>query len=170
MNILDTQNTIVLSGAILTSAINIVGFVGPLLAMGITLYHLWKFPLHIFVYVCFLIVNVGINSGLKIWIRQARPLGGKSILGESYNGADEYGMPSAHAQTVFYSTVYLYFAKDSINWLFIGVCIGIITMYQRWSYRRHTIPQLIAGMSIGSMIAYIGASAAKYWITGQHFW
>lgn len=160
-------NNITENGSI---SIDMIGFFGPIITSCITFLHLLYLPKYLVSFLIFFVVNMGVNRWLKLWLRHSRPANGKSILGESYNGADEYGMPSAHAQTVFYSTIYLYFAKDSINWLFIGVCIGIITMYQRWSYRRHTIPQLIAGMSIGSMIAYIGATAAKYWITGQHFW
>ena len=170
MNILDIQNTkyIILSSVeMLIYAINIVGFIGPLLVMGITLYHLRKFPIHIFVYIFFLIVNIGINKWLKLWIRQDRPLGGKSILGEVYTGVDKYGMPSAHAQTVMYSVTYLYGTTNNITWLMTSLCIALLTIYQRWSYNRHTIVQLIMGMLVGSIIAYIANWTANYWILNK---
>ena len=33
--------------------------------------------------------------------------------------------------------------------------IGIITIYQRWIYRRHTMKQLFAGSVIGILMAFI---------------
>lgn len=167
MDVLDVQSTknkIISFGTMLTNAINIVGFIGPLLAIGITLYHLWQFPVYMFVYICFLIVNTGINHGLKLWIRQRRPLDGKSILGEVYTGVHKYGMPSAHAQSIMYSVTYLYSTTNNIHLLVTGLCIVGVTIYQRWAYNRHTIFQLIVGMLIGSIIAYMANWTAEYWI------
>ena len=36
--------------------------------------------------------------------------------------------------------------------------------------RRNTIAQLLVGTFVGSIIAYIAALTAKYWITGGYFW
>ncbi len=105
-----------------------------------------------------------------MWVRQPRPTGGKSILGEVYSGADEYGMPSAHAQSVLYSTIFLYLAKGDIVWLLSGLGIAILTIYQRWSYRRHTIAQLLIGALCGCTVAYIANFTANRWITEKSFW
>ena len=151
-------------------SVGLIGFIGPLVTSGITTINLLYLPKYLVTFLTFFAINVGVNRWLKLWLRHPRPSGGKSILGEVYQGADEYGMPSAHAQIVFYSAVYLYFAKESIEWLSVGMGIGAFTLYQRWAYRRHTIAQLLVGTFVGSIIAYIAALTAKYWITGGYFW
>ena len=152
------------------SSIGLIGFIGPLLTSCITTINLLYLPKYLFTFIIFFAINIGVNRMLKLWLRQSRPSGGKSILGEVYQGADEYGMPSAHAQILFYSVVYLYFVKENIEWLSVGLGIGALTLYQRWSYRRHTISQLLVGIFIGSIIAYIATLTAKYWITDGYFW
>jgi membrane-associated phospholipid phosphatase len=111
-----------------------------------------------------------VNKSIKLWVRQPRPTGGKSILGEVYGGADEYGMPSAHAQSVLYSTIFLYLAKGDVVWLLSGLGIAVLTIYQRWSYRRHTIAQLFVGAVCGCVVAYIANLTANRWITEKSFW
>ncbi len=150
--------------------IELIGFLGPLLVACIAIYGLWSSYKYLLMYVCFFLVNMIVNKWIKMWVRHPRPMGGKSILGEVYTGADEYGMPSAHAQSVFYSTIFLYLAKGDIAWLLSGLGIGLLTIYQRWSYRRHTIAQLFVGALCGCVVAYIGNLAAIRWITEKSFW
>jgi hypothetical protein len=154
--------------------IELIGFLGPLLVGCIAIYGLWGSNKYLLTYVCFFLVNMIVNKWLKLWVRQPRPTGGKSILGEVYGevygGADEYGMPSAHAQSVLYSVVYLYLAKGSIASLVTGLGIATLTIYQRWSYRRHTLAQLFVGAMCGGIVAYIANFAANRWITEKSFW
>ncbi len=150
--------------------IELIGFLGPLLVACIAFYGLWGSHKYLLTYVCFFLVNMIVNKWIKLWVRQPRPTGGKSILGELYGGADEYGMPSAHAQSVLYSTIFLYLAKGDIVWLLSGLGIAILTIYQRWSYRRHTIAQLLIGALCGCVVAYIANLTANRWITEKSFW
>lgn len=154
--------------------VDLIGFLGPLIVAGIAMYGLWGSYKYLLTYVCFFLVNMIVNKSLKLWVRQPRPTGGKSILGEVYGevygGADEYGMPSAHAQSVLYSVVYLYLAKGSIASLVTGLGIATLTIYQRWSYRRHTLAQLFVGALCGCVVAYIGNLTANRWITEKSFW
>jgi hypothetical protein len=154
--------------------IELIGFLGPLLVACIAIYGLWGSNKYLLTYVCFFPVNMIVNKWIKLWVRQPRPTGGKSILGEVYGevygGADEYGMPSAHAQSVLYSVVYLYLAKSDIAWLLTGLGIASLTVYQRWSYRRHTFAQLFIGAICGGIVAYIADFVANRWITEKSFW
>ncbi len=150
--------------------IELIGFLGPLLVACMSIYGLWGSYKYLLTYVCFFPVNMIVNKWIKMWVRQPRPTGGKSILGEVYSGADEYGMPSAHAQSVLYSTIFLYLAKGDIVWLLSGLGIAILTIYQRWSYRRHTIAQLLVGALCGCVVAYIANFTANRWITEKSFW
>lgn len=151
-------------------AVELIGFVGPILLAGITIINLWNMYRFLITYFVFFAVNIRINKLLKLWIREPRPSGGKSILGEVYTGADEYGMPSAHAQTAFYSLFYLYLVGSNITWLVTGLYIAFLTMYQRWSYHRHSIAQLFIGGLVGGTMAYIAKRSADYWITERYFW
>ena len=154
--------------------IELIGFLGPLLVACIAFYGLWGSNKYLLTYVCFFLVNMVVNKSIKLWVRQPRPTGGKSILGEVYGevygGADEYGMPSAHAQSVLYSTIFLYLANGDVVWLLSGLGIAILTIYQRWSYRRHTIAQLFVGAVCGCVVAYIANFTANRWITEKSFW
>jgi hypothetical protein len=170
--LIDTVTDYITKHGIFT--IDLIGFLGPLLVAGIAMYGLWGSHKYLLTYVCFFLVNMIVNKWIKLWVRQPRPTGGKSILGEVYGevyaGADEYGMPSAHAQSVVYSVVYLYLAKDSITWFLSGLGISFLTIYQRWSYRRHTLAQLFVGALCGCVVAYIANLTANRWITEKSFW
>jgi len=170
--LIDTVISYIATHGIFT--IELIGFLGPLLVACIAFYGLWGSHKYLLTYVCFFLVNMIVNKWIKLWVRQPRPTGGKSILGEVYGevygGADEYGMPSAHAQSVLYSTTFLYLAKGDVAWLLSGLGIGILTIYQRWSYRRHTIAQLFVGAVCGGVVAYIANLTANRWITEKSFW
>ena len=166
--LIDTVTDYIATHGIFT--IELIGFLGPLLVACIAMYGLWGFNKYLLTYVCFFLVNMIVNKSIKLWVRQPRPMGGKSILGEVYDGADEYGMPSAHAQSVLYSVVFLHLIKDDIAWLLSGLGIALLTIFQRWSYRRHTIAQLLVGALCGSIIAYIANWTANRWITEKSFW
>ena len=170
--LIDTVTYYIATHGIFT--IELIGFLGPLLVACIAFYGLWGSNKYLLTYVCFFLVNMGVNKSIKLWVRQPRPTGGKSILGEVYGevygGADEYGMPSAHAQSVLYSTIFLYLAKGDVAWLLSGLGIATLTIYQRWSYRRHTIAQLFVGAVCGCTVAYIANFTANRWITEKSFW
>ena len=170
--LIDTVISYIATHGIFT--IELIGFLGPLLVACIAFYGLWGSNKYLLTYVCFFLVNMIVNKRIKLWVRQPRPTGGKSILGEVYGevygGADEYGMPSAHAQSVLYSTIFLYLAKGDVDWLLYGLGIATLTIYQRWSYRRHTIAQLFVGGLCGCTVAYIANLTANRWITEKSFW
>jgi membrane-associated phospholipid phosphatase len=81
---------------------------------------------------------------------------------EQYKNEERYGMPSGHAQSVFYSIVYLYSFYQSISVLLFTLFIGFTTLYQRWKYRRHTVNQLMVGSGVGSIFALAIYSLEKY--------
>ena len=138
-----------------------IGYYGPIILSANCIGQLWMNSVYWQVYLVMFIANYYINGILKLWIKQDRPTGGISISGESHTGADQYGMPSAHAQFAAFSTVYLYLVKHSQMWLIISVFISSLTVYQRWKYRRHTVEQLGAGVAVGVMIAWASYMGAK---------
>jgi PAP2 superfamily len=135
--------------------IDVVGWLGPFIIMTITIYFLWN-QKYLYGYLIFYIFATFTNTVLKNIFKQARPTNGRSIMNEDYSGVQQYGMPSYHAQLSFFSIAYLYLVKKSTYLLIIQSFIALITMYQRWLYRRHTVEQLCVGMIVGIAIGYFG--------------
>ena len=127
-----------------------IGFLGPILLFFITTYLLWNHP-YLYVYILFFFINVLFNKLLKHVFQQQRPSGSKTIMNEN---TDLYGMPSGHAQSVFFSTSFLYFVNGPLLFIFIELCIAMLTVYQRWKYKQHTIAQLGVGSLLGILFAF----------------
>ena len=138
--------------------IDLIGFYGPLIIGLINCAYLWRRKIFLITYVLFFIVNSFINGVLKNIIQEPRPTG--QIYLNEYDivqntAPSKYGMPSGHAQSTGYSITFLYLVVHSPALLIITAFIGSLTVYQRFKYRRHTIPQLIFGLAIGSLVAII---------------
>ena len=144
------------------SILDTIGFFGPLIVFIISFIKLWKQTNYLIGYIIFHFINKYINNILKVSIRQNRPIGGRSIINETYTGINKYGMPSSHTQAVAYSIAFLYLTKGSIPFLILEIFILALTFYQRWKYRRHTIEQLTIGIIVGSLIGVIGHYITKY--------
>jgi len=140
-----------------------VGFYGPILLFFIVVYSLWDRQKYVLFYLLCFFINTILNKFLKIVFRQARPenpIPFSSI--EKYKNEERFGMPSGHAQSIFFSIVYLYNLKHSIPLLFSNLFIASLTLYQRWKYRRHTVEQLASGSVIGGLFAWAVYSLEKY--------
>jgi len=63
-----------------------------------------------------------------------------------------FGMPSGHAQSVISELVFiaLYFKNPYLT--IVAIAQTLLTLWQRYESRRHSIPQLIAGCTLGSFI------------------
>jgi membrane-associated phospholipid phosphatase len=66
-----------------------------------------------------------------------------------------FGMPSGHAQAVVseFTFIALYFQKPLLT--LAAFAQVLLTIYQRYATRRHSIKQLIAGSAIGIFIGLI---------------
>ncbi len=150
--------------------LDIIGFTGPFICLYITVNETLELPIYVTTYTSFLFFNSAVNRILKLSIRQLRPSGSKTIMGEPYNGVQKYGMPSAHSQSVFYSLSYLYLYSNNVNTLILQLIIAVLTLNQRWKYKQHTISQLSVGASCGILIAAIANSLANNWSNDKHYW
>ena len=88
-------------------------------------------------------------------------------MNEDYVGVEKYGMPSGHAQSCFFSMTFLYLVKGSPAWLIFELFIGIISLYQRFKYKQHTIEQLLAGSILGIFFAYFSFTLTKLWLSAK---
>ena len=100
-------------------------------------------------------LNVMINCVLKEIINEDRPAGSKNINKlEAYIDEGSKGMPSGHAQVVGSELMLAYLSNSFITKVLMMFQTGL-TVYQRYSYKKHTISQLIIGFIIGIIYSYI---------------
>jgi membrane-associated phospholipid phosphatase len=114
------------------------------------------------IYLLFFIINYYLIGFIKNLIKEPRPIGFSDS--KYYDGGDyskSYGMPSGHSGLVFYSTMFLWLVKKSTPLLIFELFMCAITIYQRYTYKKHTIEQLFAGALLGSTVAFIAYHTGK---------
>lgn len=119
--------------------------------------------------------NILLNQVLKIFIKQPRPSVDSKTFEiamnqmkkvRNYTNLISYdavlGMPSGHAQGVFYSTTFIFlvfFTSSNKNksYLILGfyILIVFITISQRIYYRFHSLNQILVGGLVGTLFAYL---------------
>jgi membrane-associated phospholipid phosphatase len=133
-----------------------IGYYGPIILLIATIMLMIARTKILILYITFFIFNVFLNGVLKLLIREPRP-SGNILFNDSENTkkGEQYGMPSGHAQSVAFTTMFLYlFTKPADHYLVMGAgFIGAITLYQRYKYKRHSISQLLVGTTIGALVA-----------------
>lgn len=139
-----------------------IGFFGPFILMFINIYNLLSQPYYLIGYLVSLLMNSGVNKILKGIIKEPRPDNSIDITNiEVHNGADIYGMPSGHSQSVSFSTVFVYLVQKSEWLLLFNTIILVLTILQRWNYRKHTIGQLLVGSIVGALVGSISYLTIK---------
>jgi len=148
----------------LKDTIAYIGFMGPIITTLITGISLLENPPYLFSFIFGSLLNNAIIGVLKLTIKQPRPTNPLQYIDDSsIRGANIYGMPSGHAQITAFAITTLYLTKGPIQWILVSLFIGALTLYQRWSFRRHTIEQLTVGTIIGASFAYL-----IFWITKNY--
>jgi membrane-associated phospholipid phosphatase len=141
-----------------------IGFMGPIITSLITTVSLLENPPYLFTFLFGSLLNHAFIGVLKLAIKQPRPSNQVHYIDDStIIGPNIYGMPSGHAQISAFAITTLYLTKGPIQWILVSLFIGALTLYQRWSFRRHTIEQLLVGTILGGSFAYI-----LFWITKNY--
>lgn len=146
------------------SIVDFVAFNGPRIIAVITSLRLFTQFQYLIAYIVSKYADSEINKILKNVIREERPSNGENYANERYVGAHVYGMPSGHAQSVFFSVVFLYLATRSNILLLLTGSIAVLTLLQRWISRKHTVAQLIAGSVVGAVNAFLAYKITKRFI------
>jgi membrane-associated phospholipid phosphatase len=147
-----------------------VGFNGPMINFIITFALLFYQKSYLYGFLLCYLANAFINKLLKGVFKQPRPMNGKSVYAiEDYSGVEQYGMPSGHAQNVSFIVTYMYLVKKRSIWLIVETAIAGITMYQRFSSKRHTVEQLSVGFIVGNIVGAMSYYFVKYIIEQQSF-
>ena len=149
-----------------------VGKYGPVFIFLISIYLLYNKFILVITYVIGYILNILLNSGLKIMFRLPRP-NEKNITKfnielklNKITNPNRFGMPSGHAQTMIYSLVFVSLAllsnknkekgiNSSQNWIALMIILSIITIAQRHHFKWHYLTQLFVGSIIGALFGYI---------------
>ena len=150
-----------------------IGDWGPVITFGTSLYLLRDKGNLLYYYVIGLFANTIINILLKITIQEPVPgidvdtfkLVSKRHLFK-HGIPDIFGMPSGHAQSIVFSTVYVFLSLKQNNVLLFYVLASLVTMWQRVECNYHTVLQVFVGSIVGSAFAYFVYILARKNIMG----
>ena len=151
---------------------NEVGGYGPIILNFLSIYLLWDKNNLLFYYIIGIFVNAILNLVLKGIFQQPRPSEdydkfnlalkhGKRFIFKNGVPFDVFGMPSGHAQSCLYSTVFIYLALQKTNILYLYLFFSLLTIIQRVVYNHHTVFQVIVGAFVGVAFGYFVFSLAE---------
>ena len=136
--------------------LSILGFWGPYLLIISTSYALIIYnESYLKIYLFFTVVGSILNSIIKSLIKQPRPKRQRFLYDFEHRQqthGQEYGMPSGHAQSSFYSLFTVLFMIPNMYITITSILIACNTCFQRWVYRNHTITQIIMGSICGILL------------------
>ena len=92
-----------------------------------------------------------LNILLKGIIQEPRP---KNQIKFNNHKASYYGMPSGHAQNATFQSLILCYQLNNIYSYIFSLLVCILTFYQRYKYRRHTLSQIFFGGLTGLLFGY----------------
>ena len=144
--------------------IETIGYEGPNISLLITSVALLDQKKYLGSFLLFYLVDYYLVGLLKNTLKEPRPKGyldKRYDDGGKYEGVASYGMPSGHSAIVWYSTAFLWLAKQSPYLLIIELVICFNTMYQRWLFKKHSVEQLVAGTLLGVSIACFAVFLTK---------
>jgi membrane-associated phospholipid phosphatase len=154
------------------------GKTGPTVLFFYSLLLLWNKNTLFYYYLYGFFLNVILNFILKGLIKEPRPNEDPklfnialkhSIRFKFINGYphDIFGMPSGHAQSAFFSIIFIYLALKDIKIIIVYLFIALITMYQRVLFKQHTVLQVVAGAIAGTLFGGFIYYMAQQKIVGK---
>jgi len=149
-----------------------IGYFGPQLLFFASIYFLFEKLTSLSVYFLGFFFSMLLNSILKLLIQEPRPKEDKrlfnlEILNKKRISFDRYGMPSGHADAVFYSTAFIFLTLKN-KWIgFIYLLISLLTCYQRIAYKNHTFGQVLVGGIVGTIMGVLFFYYSKGLLKGK---
>lgn len=140
-----------------------IGSNGPLILLFTSIYLLLNTQNGLYYYIVGYVLSMLFNIVLKGIFKQPRPIYDQDLfkVALNYNKKHHfiipyniYGMPSGHAQSVFYSTIFIYLMFKNSKITLFYLIISLITIFQRVEGLWHTIFQVIIGSLIGLVFGY----------------
>lgn len=147
----------------LNNILSTIGGHGPLILFFLSLFMLKNKPNGLYYYLIGWVLNFILNITLKGLIQQPRPIDNQDIFKIALNHYkkhntiipfDVFGMPSGHAQSVMYSTIFVHLMLKNSKLTLLYLIISIITISQRINELHHTIFQVLVGSLVGLVFGY----------------
>ena len=116
------------------------------------------------------VINQILNMVVKDITKQKRPTRQKNIIPSDELNTHEYGMPSGHAQQTVSEMVFILLAFKNMWAKIYAVFQTVLTISQRYLYRKHSALQLFVGSVIGlfmGLVFYNYISRHKYFHAGS---
>ena len=146
---------------------------GPFFIIILSWILLWDKNTLFFYYTVGLFLDTILNLVLKGIFKQPRPsedphkfnlaiTHGKKYLYKDGIPFNIFGMPSGHAQSSLYSTIFMYFALKDKQIIYLYALISLLTMIQRIYSYNHSLFQVIVGAVIGGLVGY-----TMFFLSGQ---
>lgn len=148
------------------------GAYGPIILILLSWYLLWDNKNLFFYYTVGIFANAVLNIIFKGIIQEPRPMfddkkvrllktHGKEYFYQSGIPFDIFGMPSGHAQSSLFSTIFIYLSLKQTNLLYIYIPLTLLTCYQRVKFDYHSISQIIVGGIVGTAFGYLVYKLAR---------
>ena len=163
---------------VLTDLFHEVEIIGPVILGVLPIYLLWNKKTLFFYFIIGFLINALLNLVLKGLLQMPRPsedagrfnlalTHGRRFVFKSGLPFDIFGMPSGHAQMVFYSTTFVYLALRNPIILYLHLFVSLLTISQRVAFNYHTPLQVIVGALVGIGMGYLVYCLAKNKIVGR---
>ena len=145
---------------------------GPVLLGGLPIYLLWDKKILFFYYIVGFFISAIVNLALKGLLQLPRPSEdnarfnlaldhGRRFIFKSGLPYDVFGMPSGHAQLVFYSTTFVYLSLRNQSIFYGFLFVSLLTISQRVAFNYHTPLQVIVGAIVGVVMGFLVYNMAK---------
>lgn len=111
------------------------------------------------------LVSVILNRSLKEIFKGERPKDPIKFLdSERFSKTNApYGMPSGHTQFLFFCIAFLFMACTTCGpWIALSFVIALTAFYERYVFHNHTMPQLLVGAIVGTVLGLSVYEAALY--------
>lgn len=144
----------------LTNSVHLIGYLSPIIMLVTTLFLLRNKINYLKIFCVGYVCNIVVNSLLKWFLKQPRPVNDWKILqlGIAHTkriGFDKYGMPSGHAQHCGFMLIFVTLVLNSPLVTGSYAILSIICLYQRYLYQNHTLLQVIVGFVVGLGVGYL---------------
>ena len=144
----------------LTNITHLVGYMTPSIMLVVTIWLLRNKMNYLKFFFYGYIINIVVNSLLKWFIKEPRPVNDWKILqlGITHTkriGFDKYGMPSGHAQHCGFMLAFITLVFESPLVTGLYSILSFICLYQRYLYQNHTLLQIIVGFGVGLGVGYL---------------
>ena len=157
---------------------NYVGGYGPLILFFITVKLLWNTSNLLAYYIYGFFLDMILNTVLKAIFKQPRPLEDPELFKLALKNEnrfkfkdgfpyDIFGMPSGHAESIFYSSIFIYLSLKNIKILIGYILFSLLVLYHRIYFNHHTFIQILLGSIVGITFACLMYYMATQNIMGK---